>query len=97
MILTDTMFLLGRGKFCTHQVVKVGKRAYGIQGHLELTPELFKEWIQKNPDLLKQDKQILRNDFSKCYKAYAAVGRIFFTNFLHLAALLPSNALTQSP
>jgi len=31
-----------------HQIIKVGKNAYGLQFHLEVTEEMIKEWIDVN-------------------------------------------------
>ena len=83
--LTQEMVLLGKGKFCPNQIVKVGTKAYGIQCHFELTPEMFETWITEDPDLLQLDTPTLRADFESVKKQYTAVGRQLFANFLVIA------------
>ena len=83
--LTIDMTLLGEGKFCRNQIVRVGSNAYGLQCHFELTPEMFEEWINVDPDLLKLDKEELRYQFEAIKEAYTKVGRMLFRNFLEIA------------
>ena len=47
--LTDSITLLSTGKFCRNQIVRVGKNAYGIQCHFELTPEMLETWMNEDP------------------------------------------------
>lgn len=83
--LTDNMTLLGVGKFCRNQIVRVGSNAYGIQCHFELTPEMFETWINEDPDLLAIDKDDLRANFEAIKGEYTRVGRQLFQNFLKIA------------
>ncbi len=83
--LTDEMVLLAVGKFCKNQVVRVGVNAYGIQGHFELTPEMFEIWLNEDPDLLQHDKEWIRADFELIRDEYTRVGRQLFKNFLKIA------------
>lgn len=83
--LTSRMKLLGVGKFCKNQIVKIGDHAYGIQGHFELTPEMFKVWISEDSDLLKLDKGALQRDFANIQEEYTKTGRTLFKNFLRIA------------
>ncbi len=83
--LTKDMTLLAKGEFCDNQVVKVAEKAYGLQCHFELTPEMFEIWIKEDADLLLLDKTQLRNDFSLIQEEYTHVGRQLFNNFLNLA------------
>ncbi len=85
--LTKDMRLLATGKFCHNQIIKIGKNAYGIQCHFELTPEKFENWISNDPDLLRLDKNQLRKDFESNKKEYNQVGRRLFKNFLKIAGL----------
>jgi len=43
--------LLATGKYCKNQAVRVGKNAYGIQGHPELSEARLKVWVAKDKDL----------------------------------------------
>lgn len=83
--LTRDMILLGIGKFCHNQIVKVGTNAYGIQCHFELTPEMFESWISEDPDLLQLDTKTLRANFEDIKTHYTYVGRQLFANFLAIA------------
>ncbi len=86
--LTGDMKLLGVGKFCRNQIVKIGSNAYGIQGHIELTPEMFKTWINEDPDLLQLDKEDLTSSYDKIKVKYTQLGRQLFKNFLKVAGFL---------
>ena len=55
--LTSRMRLLGTGRQCRAQIVKAGAKAYGIQGHLELTPEMLERWLAEDPDLNRLNKK----------------------------------------
>ena len=83
--LSDDMVLLGVGKFCRNQIVRIGSSAYGIQCHFELTPEMFEIWINEDEDLLKLDKKNLRANFEAIKSKYTEVGRQLFLNFLKIA------------
>ena len=86
--LTSKMKLLATGKQCKNQIVSVGHNMYGIQGHLELTPEMFDEWKEDDPDVVKLDPEKLQADYSAIQTAYEAAGTRIFTNFLRLANLI---------
>jgi len=83
--LTNEMTLLGVGKFCRNQIVRVGTNAYGIQSHFELTPEMFETWMNEDPDLVQLDKDALRKNFEAIQNKYTRVGRQLFKNFLRIA------------
>ena len=89
VVLSEEMTLLGRGKWCANQVARVGENAYGLQGHLELTSEMFEVWLQKDPDLLKLDKEMLRKDFVLLQKEYEKTIRQLFVNFMRLVGFIP--------
>ncbi|WP_340818028.1 type 1 glutamine amidotransferase [Methanolobus sp. WCC4] len=86
--LTEDMQLLATGKYCRHQIVKVGEHAYGIQGHFELTPEMFTLWLDNDPELMEMDRDELQKDFELFSEEYCNTGRKLFTNFLKMAGLL---------
>jgi GMP synthase (glutamine-hydrolysing) len=88
VILTDKMELLATGKFCRDQIVKIGTNAYGIQCHFELTPEMFEEWINGDPDLLKLDRISIQSDFELLKNEYLQTGNSLFRNFLILCGFL---------
>lgn len=42
--------LLVRGKTCKNQAFKMGSNAYGLQFHLEVTPDMVSEWMKDQDD-----------------------------------------------
>ena len=86
--ITPQMTLLATGEFCQNQIVKAGKRAYGIQSHFELTEELLESWIVEDTDLQKLNADLLRSDFNSIDSDYQKTGRRLFSNFLSLAGLI---------
>jgi GMP synthase-like glutamine amidotransferase len=85
--ITKKMQLLATGKYCRHQIVKVGRKAYGIQGHFELTSEMFREWLDNDPELLLEDRDALIKDFGILADEYRSNGRQLFGNFLKIAGI----------
>jgi GMP synthase (glutamine-hydrolysing) len=91
--LTSTMdpkaHLLGRADVVQNQIVRIGKNAYGTQGHFELTPQLLDEWLKVDHDLLalgEQGAQQVRIDFQRVQQEYTQIARTIFHNFLDLLA-----------
>ncbi len=83
--LTSGMKLLAVGRFCRNQIVKIGTNAYGLQGHFELTPEMFEAWVEEDPDLGRLDKNDLRVAFGGMREEYSRRGRLLVQNFLKTA------------
>jgi len=86
--LTPQMTLLATGDFCQNQIVKIGKTAYGIQSHFELTSDLLESWIIEDVDLQKLSPGQLRSDFEKIKTEYQNTGRQLFINFLTMFGLM---------
>lgn len=86
--LTDNMELMATGKYCKNQIIKVGNSAYGFQGHFELTPEMFEEWIDNDPELKLLNRESIMEDFNHIYYEYQKIGTQIFTNFLKIAGLI---------
>ncbi len=85
---TGEMQVLGSGKFCPNQVIKVGANAYGIQGHFELTAEMLDRWLEEDADLQQTNREQIRTDFASLQPEYRETGRRIFLNFLELAGLV---------
>lgn len=85
VILNDGIELLGKGKWCGNQIVKAGSNAYGIQCHFELTPELLNLWLEDQEDLLKMNREHVKNEFCEMHPEYEKNGRRLFENFLKIA------------
>jgi GMP synthase-like glutamine amidotransferase len=86
--LNEDMELLARGKLCRNQIVKVGRNAYGIQGHLELNFEMLNLWLEKDPELRALDSEKIRKDFQLIEEGYRKNAENLFSNFLHIAGLI---------
>jgi len=82
---TDHMTLLATGEHCQNQIVKIGEKAYGIQSHFELTPEMLTVWATKDPDLIPLGKESLLADFKMIQQEYTTTGEKLLRNFLRLA------------
>ena len=86
--LTPQMTLLATGDYCKNQIVKIGKTAYGIQSHFELTNDLLESWIIDDLDLQMLNPGQLRSDFKTIKSDYRNTGRQLFFNFLTIAGLI---------
>lgn len=86
--LTPQMTLLATGDICKNQIVKIGKTAYGIQSHFELTNDLLESWIIEDSGLKKINAEQLRSDFKTIKSDYQNTGRQLFFNFLTIAGLI---------
>jgi GMP synthase (glutamine-hydrolysing) len=84
----EDIVLLGEGKFCKNQIVKVGNYAYGLQCHFELTADMFELWINEDPDLKQLSRTQLYNDFNDTIEQYLITGNTLFQNFLSLFKLI---------
>jgi len=82
--LTHSMTCLGTGSFCQNQIVKIKEKAYGIQSHFELTPEMLKVWLAEDDDLKIANTNQIWDDFLKIQKTYRQTAEILFNNFLNL-------------
>lgn len=83
----DGLVLLARGSACSHQVIRAGTRAYGIQSHIELTRDMLAEWAVLDPDLKTIGRTKLLEEFDAFRRAYTLTGTTIFENFLSLAGL----------
>jgi GMP synthase (glutamine-hydrolysing) len=86
--LTPSMTLLGEGKYCKNQIVKLGERAYGIQSHIETTSEMLQVWAAEDPDLVPIGAATLMEQFHAIESEYTQTGKTILTNFLRVADLL---------
>ncbi len=80
--------LLASGKFCNNQIIRVSERAYGIQSHFELTPELLLSWLSIDVDLRKMDKQQLIDNYHDIQVDYENTGTTILKNFLRVAEII---------
>lgn len=88
VVLTPSMILLAAGQLCRNQVVRVQEKAYGFQGHLEVTRQVVEDWSCEDDDLKNLNTAELLRDFSEKEKALHQHCRNIFFNFLKIAKLL---------
>ena len=81
---TALMVVLGVGRYCRNQVVRVAPNAYGVQFHNELTPEMFEAWCTEDEDLRRLDREQLRTEYSALKDDLEKTGKQLIRNFLRL-------------
>jgi GMP synthase-like glutamine amidotransferase len=86
--LTSSMNCLSRGRSCEYQIVKIRDRAYGIQGHVELTEAMFEDWLVADGDLRELSAEKLRRDFAGIRLELERTFGTIFKNFLRISGLL---------
>jgi GMP synthase (glutamine-hydrolysing) len=82
------MELLATGKHCPVQAVKVGKNAYGLQCHFEMTNAMFLEWCNIDADLKRMDRRDLTEQFESIQEKYRSTGLKLLYNFLRISGLV---------
>ena len=82
--LAPHMELLAKGRFCMNQAVKIGKDAYGFQGHFEIDDKLFDKLIAEEPDLRRINPSSLREDYNTLKAEYQDNGRKILNNFIKI-------------
>lgn len=88
--MTPEMTLLATGRWCRNQIVKVRERAYGMQGHWDVTPQSLRVWMEKDADLAHVAAEQLLDDWNEIEAQHTAIGRTIFQNFLAIAGFPPS-------
>ncbi len=86
--LTDSMKLMAKGKWCHNQIVKVSHKAYGFQGHLEMTTRLLADWLNSDEDLVHEDADKLLKDWFRAEKELHYYCRKVLLNFLKVARIV---------
>ena len=80
---------LASSPYCANQAFRIGRAAYGLQFHVEVTPEMVSEWTDAYlEDLRRHDdgaiERHLRRDAPKHDSRLAAMTERMFGNFLNL-------------
>jgi len=80
--------LLASAAGCPHQALKVGRNAYGLQFHVEITDQSIKEWCEAYAacDLAGQPEaaRAMTEDYRKYQKTFEAQARQLYHNFLSI-------------
>jgi GMP synthase (glutamine-hydrolysing) len=82
------MELLATGKHCPVQAVRVGKNAYGLQCHFELTDAMFSEWCDIDADLKIMNRRDLMEQYETIREEYLSTGLKLLHNFLRISGLV---------
>jgi len=86
--------LLASAPGCPHQALKVGKNAYGLQFHVEVTDRSIKEWCDEYSaaDLpgRREHAQSMIDDYWKHKKLFDAQAQRLYQNFLEIIKYQPS-------
>jgi GMP synthase (glutamine-hydrolysing) len=85
---------LATNKNAPNQAFRFGRRAYGLQYHIELTPDMFHKWLQYLPSDLEVVNALgpdvpdrLEQEKSLYYSTFRNHTRIMFENFLKISGL----------
>lgn len=75
--------LLARGQAVRNQAFRVGSNAYGVQFHLEATPDMITKWVESEKDLPEGQRIISKT--KKFNDECQEISCSFFDNFKSLA------------
>ncbi len=92
---TSNMTVLASSDDVLVQAIRVGKRCYGLQFHVEMVPEMLAVWAAQDPFLANYESTELLGYFGERSAAFLANGRKVFTNFLSIAGLIESVDVAQ--
>lgn len=79
--------VLATSKHTPIQAIRAGRRAYGLQMHVEVVPEMLAIWCGEDPFLQLADTDAIQQEFVEIYDEYQEMGRRILTNFLGLAGI----------
>ncbi len=91
--LPATAVLLARGDEAPHQAFSFARRAYGLQYHIEVLPEVFEQWLIEESRELgdamgPQAILELREEWRHNYPAFRAQSSVMIRNFLRVAEII---------
>ncbi len=75
----DGGMLLATGKPCKNQAFKIGSNAYGLQFHIEVTPDMVQRWMEGEKD--KNAAQKTLGDTVKIEKTFLKQAGLLLDNF----------------
>ncbi len=70
---------LATGKPCKNQAFRIGSNAYGLQFHIEVTPDMVQRWMEDEKD--KNAVQKILNDTAKIEKVFLEQAGQILDNF----------------
>jgi GMP synthase (glutamine-hydrolysing) len=91
---------LARSKLCKHQAFRFGPAAYGLQFHVEMTPEMVESWLDEAENCRELSgldyihPAAILAQLPHCFPAMESLGRRVLSRF---AALAVDQARKSSP
>jgi len=77
--------LLSTSTVVRHQAFKVGKHAYGLQYHLEVTPEIIESWIKEYFKIDDVNRSVegkkMMDQYRQLQKQFHAQSQVIYKNF----------------
>jgi GMP synthase-like glutamine amidotransferase len=77
----DAGVLLAASAICPHQAFRVGKSAWGLQFHPEVTESILRNWSDWNRETAVRTEELV-TEFSDQQQIYSAISQILVNNFL---------------
>ncbi|RMH57155.1 MAG: type 1 glutamine amidotransferase [Candidatus Hydrogenedentota bacterium] len=72
--------LIGTGNPCPVQVIAVGQRAVGFQGHVEITEALLRRWLREDPDLKNLPEERILEEHRRSKEERRSIAEILIGN-----------------
>ena len=93
--------LLASSSVCPNQAFRVGKCAYGVQFHIEITDKSIREWSDEyfpaGDRTFAQKKKTMLEDYQKKKDQFHGVADKIYANFLGIVLESQSHQVTRSP
>ncbi len=90
--LPHSSILIASNELTTNQAFRYGRRAYGLQYHIEITPEILQLWLESD-DLQTEGLDgtvvdTMKSESQRQFPEYQEHTRLLIKNFLWISALL---------
>lgn len=79
--------LLASSAACPTQAFKVGRNAYGLQFHIEITDQSITDWSDSyfnDPYVCKMEKQKMLSDYKRLKETFNYTAQTVYNNFLNI-------------
>ncbi len=87
---------LALSKDCRHQALKVGRAAYGLQFHIEVTKDIISLWVYNDfkdkAGQVKPEGKSMIEHYPKAEKLFNTRAEMMYENFLKIIRLRPVSA-----
>ncbi len=91
--------LLATAQGCPHQALRVGKNAYGVQFHVEVTDKSIKEWcdeyIENDLPGRRDHAKAMIDDYYRYERAFLAQANTIYQNFIEIVEHAKRSACTN--